>query len=82
MIKKITCDLIITNVNLVQKACYNRHYGFNSLQVNAALQANEIRHTYCESLRRYDYMALHRISMIEMIKELKTEPYISGFTLP
>ena len=68
--EKITRELNIADVNLVQKACHNRHYGFHGLKVSAVLQTDGIRHANSESLRRHDSVALNRSNMIDIIKEL------------
>ena len=69
--KNVARELNVADVNLVQKACCNGHYGFHGLKVSSVLQADGIRHAHSESLRRHDSVALSRSKMIEMIRELK-----------
>ena len=57
-------------MSLVQNAHCNGNCGFHGLKVNAVLQADRIRHTHSDSLRRYYYVSLYRSSMIKMIREL------------
>ena len=55
----------------MQKADCDYHYEFHALTVSAMLQADGIRCTHAESLRRHDSDVLHKSCMIEMTSELK-----------
>jgi hypothetical protein len=55
------------NVNLVQQAYYNGHYGFCGGEVQHVLQADEM--CYCP-LRGHDAMVLHSSSMVNMLSVL------------
>lgn len=60
-----------SNTNFVQKAYYNGHCGCHGLKVSSMLQADGMRHTYSESMRRHDSVVSHKSKMIEMIAQLK-----------
>ena len=60
-----------SDVNLVQKAYFDGHYGFHGLKVSAVLQADGISRTHAESLIQHDSVVLHKICMIEIISQLK-----------
>ena len=59
------------DVNLVQKAYCNGHYGFHGLKVSSVLQADGMRHAHAGSLRRHETFVLRTSKMIEMIAQLR-----------
>ena len=59
------------DVNLVQKAYCDGHHEFHGLKVSSVLQADDMRHTHAESLRRHDTFVLHTSKIIEMIAQLR-----------
>ena len=58
------------DVNLMQKAYYNGHYGFHGVKMQQMLQADGIRMTFNDSIRRHDSVVLHHSGMIPMISHL------------
>ena len=58
------------DVNLMQKAYCNGHYGFHGVKTQQMLQADGIRMTFNDSIRRHDSVALHHSGMIPMTSHL------------
>lgn len=58
------------DVNLVQQAYYNGHYGFCGGKVQHVLQADGICYSFVCSLRRHDAMVLQQSSMLTMLSVL------------
>ena len=62
------------DVNFVQTAHSNGHFGVHGLKVSSVLQDDGMRLAHLESLRRYDSGALHRSNIIEMIGQPRIRP--------
>ena len=58
------------DVNLVQQAYYNGHYGFCGGKVQHVLQADGMCYSFVCPLRRHDAMVLHSSSMVNMLSVL------------
>jgi len=58
------------DVNLVQQAYYNGHYGFSGAKVQHVLQADGICYSFTCPLRRHDAMVLQESSMLTMLSVL------------
>jgi len=58
------------DVNLVQQAYYNGHYGFSGAKVQYVLQADGICYSFTCPLRRHDAMVLQESSMLTMLSVL------------
>ena len=59
-----------TDVNLVQKAYYNGHYGFHGAKVQHMVQADGIMHSFVAPIRNHDAKVLKKSSMFTMINSL------------
>ena len=57
-------------VNLVQQAYYNGHYGFSGAKVQHVLQADGICYSFTCPLRWHDAMVLQESSMLTMLSVL------------
>jgi hypothetical protein len=57
-------------VNLIQQAFYNGHYGFAGAKVQHILQADGICYSFTCPLRRHDAMVLQESSMLTMLSVL------------
>jgi hypothetical protein len=62
------------NVNLVQQAYYNGHYGFSGGKVQHVLQADGMCYSFTCPLRRHDALVLQQSSMLTMLSVL----YVNG----
>jgi hypothetical protein len=58
------------DVNLVQQAYYNGHYGFASAKVHHVLQADGICYSFTCPLCHHDAMVLQESSMLTMLSVL------------
>jgi len=58
------------DVNLVQQAYYNGHYGFSGAKVQHVLQADGICYSFTCPLRRHDAIVLQESSMLTMLSVL------------
>jgi hypothetical protein len=58
------------NINLVQQAYYNGHYGFSGEKVQHVLQADGICYSFTCPLRRHDAMVLQESSILTMFSVL------------
>ena len=58
------------DVNLIQQAYYNGHYGFCGAKVQHVLQADGICYSFTCPLRRHDAVLLHNSSMVTMLSVL------------
>jgi len=58
------------DVNLLQQAYYNGHYGFSGAKVQHVLQADGMCYSFTCPLRRHDAMVLHESSMLTMLSVL------------
>ena len=58
------------DVNLVQQAYYNGHYGFSGAKVQHVLQADGICYSFTCPLCRHDAMVLQESSMLTMLSVL------------
>ncbi len=58
------------DVNLIQQAYYNGHYGFCGAKVQHVLQADGICCSFTCPLHRHDAMLLHNSSMVTMLSAL------------
>jgi hypothetical protein len=61
------------NLNLVQQAYYNGHYGFCGAKVLHVLQVDGISYSFIAPLRQHDAMVLHSSSMITMPVKVVTD---------
>jgi hypothetical protein len=55
------------DINLVQQAYYNGHYGFCGAKVQHVLQADGLCYSFTSPLRWHDASVLHSSSMITML---------------
>jgi hypothetical protein len=58
------------DINLVQQAYYNGHYGFCGAKVQHVLQADGLCYSFTCPLRRHDASLLRSSSMITMLSDL------------
>ena len=59
------------DVNLVQQAHYNGHYGFHGAKVQHVLQADGMTHSFTCSIRRHDSVVMLQSDMLLMISILR-----------
>jgi hypothetical protein len=58
------------NVNMMQQAYYNGHYGFCGAKVQHVLQADGMCYSFTCPLRRHDASVLRSSSMMTMLSVL------------
>ena len=70
--RKISSSIGESDINLIQKVCYNGHYGLNRFIVQQMLQADGIKMAFQDSIRRHQSVLLHHSGVISMMYFLRT----------
>ena len=59
-----------TDINLVQKAYYNGHYGFHGAKIQHVTQVDGIMYSFCAPIRKHDSRVLKTSSMFTILAQL------------